>query len=115
MKLEEVLPAYRLGQECRHTESGHTLTEFLKRDYISHKALMSDKWELVPRVIDLVEYAEGYEFELGKKNSYINLGEDKEFNLDHDFTIKTLGCAYMTKDKAEELAKKLNSGEWVLK
>ena len=117
MNLEEVLPAYRKGEKVRRMIWGKggdlSLWNALGRGDID-----ADDWEIVPKPsveIDLVQYADGYEFDYGRQDWYLQIHKDNKFFHGRDFEYKTLGVVYMSMESAAELVKKLNSGEWVLK
>ena len=117
MLLEEVLAGHREGQNVRRScwDRGVYLDEHSSLTYIATNA---DDWELSPKtpvVIDLVKYADGYEFEYSEENCFIDIDSKKMYGTGAEFVYKSLGVTYMTEKKAHELANKLNSGEGVLK
>ncbi len=118
MKLEEVLPEYRNGRKVKRKSCNVTLTDYITLKNLSMLDLMADDWEVVPKpplTIDLIEYADGFEFIFGETNYYVELMRSGIYGIDSCGEYKYLGCVYMTQGHANELADKLNSGEWVLK
>jgi len=117
MKLEEVLPYYREGRSIRcndwaKVESVSTLADLTTDD------LLSDKWELLPKppvVIDLVQYADGYEYEFGERNCTLEVDIAGKYVRVVSKNWKALGSVYMSEKKIFALVSNLNSGEWVLK
>jgi len=120
MKLEEVLPAHRAGKKIgNHQVSSTWVFEIEEGRNISSYLLANDQWFVhkdPPVEIDLVEYADGYEFEFGRANHQIYTNERGCFHNTYNRRQKSVsGVIYMNQDQAEILCKKLNSGEWVLK
>lgn len=117
MLLEEVLPEHKKGRKIRRKawESG----VFLEcHRFFSVYDIEQDDWEVMPEPpveIDLVEYADGYEFEFSKANYVVVMAKDDGFGCDASFNYRYMGCVYMSYEKAFTLVEKLNSGEWVLK
>ena len=118
MKIEQVLPELRNGRHIRRKCWAVGMTE-VEIPYLSIEATLADDWELVPlphKEIDLVEYADGYEFVFGYTNCQIYTSEQGHFQYTYSRTQKSVsGGIYMTEVNAIILVDKLNSGEWVLK
>ena len=118
MYLEEVLQEHRAGREVRR--KCWRIGVYLERPIILGESdLNADDWELVPKppvVIDLVEYADGYEFVFGAANHQIYINEIDCFKTSYNRAQMSVGgVVYMNQEQAEILILKLNSGEWVLK
>lgn len=117
MKLEEVLPEYRKGRKIKR-ESWGKYSYFSGGCNISFCDIDADDWELVPNpavVIDLVQYAEGYEFVFGCANHQVYINEIGCFHTTYNRTQKSVSdVVYMNSVQADTLCNKLNSGEWVL-
>ena len=117
MLLEEVLADHRKGRKIKRRDWGQNI-HFGIYSSVSSYDIDADDWELVPEslvVIDLVEYADGYEFVFGKENGNCSEICDGTFKGFYNSAQKILGGVYMTKEKTRQLVDKLNSGEWVLK
>ena len=116
MLLEEVLAGHRAGRGVRRRCWSEEFTAGMYG--IGLNDLFADDWELSPEapvVIDLVKYADGYEFEFGERNWILGVDIAGKYVRVSSKNWKDLGSVYMDEEKVFALINKLNSGEWVLK